>query len=188
MSASAALQLSKLPGGADRFVHAIFCDDMRQEMGKKVSFMGCYQGEMFVPFAPVSLPKLCVFVTISTPAERPFKALSIRVDQGGNTIANIETPSADWEQPIPPAPDDVTRLLANVGVILSPFAINEPGEIQVVITTEEGEMLGPRLRIKLAPQTQAIANVVGTLPRDKEKPKDAAKKAATCSGAAKKAK
>ncbi len=75
---------------ADRFVHAIFCDDIRQELGNKVSFMGCYQSELFVPFAPLALPKLCVYVTISTPAERPFKALSIRVDQGSNTIANID--------------------------------------------------------------------------------------------------
>ena len=79
---------------------------------------------------------------------------------------------------MPPAPDDVTRLLANVGVMLSPFAINEPGDIRVVVTTEEGEILGPRLRIKLAPQTEATADAVAALPTDKEKPKATAKKAA----------
>ena len=170
----------------DRFVHAIFCDDMRQEMGNKISFMGCYQGELFVPFAPVALPKLCVFVTISTPAERPLKALSIRVDQGGNTIANIETPSADWAQPMPPAPDDVTRLLANVGFMLSPFAINEPGDIRVVVTTEEGEILGPRLRIKLA--LPAVAAAAEPLAPIAETRKVAAKKAAARSAPAKKTK
>ena len=172
----------------DRFVHAIFCDDMRQEMGNKVSFMGCYQGELFVPFAPVALPKLCVFVTISTPAERPFKALSIRVDQGGNTIANIETPSADWAQPLPTAPDDVTRLLANVGVMLSPFAINEPGDIRVVVTTEEGEILGPRLRIKLAKPADAMAAAAQPLAPIAETRKVAAKKAAARSAPTKNSK
>ena len=163
---------------ADRFVHAIFCDDMRQEMGNKVSFMGCYQGELFVPFAPVLLPKLCVFVTVSTPVARPFTALTIRVDQGGNTIANIETPSADWARTLPPSAEDVTRLLVNIGVMLSPFSITEPGEIRVVVTTEEGEILGPRLRIKVTPQTEVAADADASTPAEKAKPKAPAKKAA----------
>jgi hypothetical protein len=163
---------------ADRFVHAIFCDDMRQEMGNKVSLMGCYQGELFVPFAPVALPKLCVFVTVSTPIERPLKALTIRVDQGGTTILNIETPNSDWAQSAPPANEDTTRLLANVGVMLSPLAIAEPGDIRVVVTTEEGEMLGPRLRIKVMPPTDVAADGVTATPTDKAKPKTTAKRAA----------
>ena len=170
----------------DRFVHAIFCDDMRHEMGNKVSFMGCYQSEIFVPFAPIALPKLCVHVTITTPAERPFKALSIRVDQGMNTIANVDTTSADWALRMPPAPDDVTILLANVGVMLSPFVINEPGDIRVVVTTEEGEMLGPRLRLKVMPPTDAATAPTESVAPMTASRKVAAKKAVARSASAKK--
>ena len=170
----------------DRFVHALFCDDMRHEMGNKVSFMGCYQSELFVPFAPLALPKLCVYVTISTPAERPFKALSIRVDQGSNTIANIDTTSADWAQRMPPAPDDVTMLPANVGVMLSPFVINEPGDIRVVVTTEEGEMLGPRLRLKVMPPTDAVTAPNETVAPMKAERKVAAKRASARGASTKK--
>ena len=163
---------------ADRFVHAIFCDDLRQEMGNKISFMGCYQGELFVPLVPVVLPKLCAFVTVSTPVERPFKRLIIRIDQDGNTIANIETPSADWAQPMSPSTEDVTRLLASIGVMLSPFSITEPGEIRVVVTTEEGEISGPRLRVKVAPQSEVAADAIAATQTEKAKPKTPAKKAA----------
>ena len=173
---------------SDRFVHAIFCDDMRQEMGNKVSFMGCYQGEFLVPFAPVVLPKLCVYVTISTPVKRPFTALGLRVDQGGNTIVNIDATSADWAQPMSPAPDDVTRLLANVGVMLSPFAINEPGDLRVVVTTEEGEILGPRLRIKVTPPTNASTAPTETVAPIPVNRKEVAKSAAARSAPAKKTK
>jgi hypothetical protein len=171
---------------ADRFVHAIFCDDMRHEMGNKVSFMGCYQGELFVPFAPIALPKLCVYVTISTPAERPFTSLSIRVDQGNNTIANVDTTSADWAQPMPPAPDDVTMLLANVGVMLSPFAITEPGDIRVVVTTEEGAILGPRLHLKVLPPTDAVAKPNETVAPMKATRKVTTKRASARDASAKK--
>ncbi len=172
----------------DRFVHAIFCDDMRHEMGNKVSFMGCYQSELFVPFAPLALPKLCVYVTISTPAERPFKALSIRVDQGSNTIANIDTTSADWAQPIPQAQIDLTRLLTNVGFMLSPFVINEPGDIRVVVTTEDGELLGPRLHLKVTLPTDSVTAPTETVAPMTATRKVAAKRASARGASAKKTK
>ncbi len=162
----------------DRFVHTIFCDDLRQEVGNKVSFMGCYQGELFVPFVPLLLPKLCVYVTVSTPVERPLRALTIRVDQGQNQLASIEMPSEDLARAVPPTSEGATRILANAGVMLSPFAINEPGEIRVVVITEEGEMLGPRLRIKVMPKADdAVAPaepVAASLVTRKAAPKKAA--------------
>ncbi|GEM_PF-503932 len=139
---------------ADRYVHAIFCDDIRQEIGNKVSFMGCFQGELFVPFMPVALPKLCVSVTVSTPLARPLTALTIRVEQGASQLANIEVSSEHLAHAVTQPQDGSTRFLVTAGVMLSPFAITEPGELRVVVITEEGEMLGPRLRIKVMPQSE----------------------------------
>lgn len=141
----------------DRFVHAIFCDDIRQEMGNKVSFMGCYQGELFVPFVPLLLPKLCVQVTISTTVEQPIKSLTVRLDQGENQLAVIEVPADDFARSMSPVPEEAKRWSASVGVMLSPFNITEPGELRVVVITEEGEMPGPRLRLKVMPQADTLA-------------------------------
>ena len=142
---------------ADRFVHAVFCDDIRREIGDKMSLMGCYQSELFVPFLPVVLPKLCVFVTISTPVNRPLKVLKIRLDQDKNQLALIEVSGDAMLNAIPQAEKDVTRVLANAGLVLSPLAIAAPGEIRVVVVTEEGEIIGPRLRIKKLPEQAATA-------------------------------
>jgi len=173
---------------ADRFVHAIFCDDIRQEMGNKVSFMGCYQGELFVPFVPLMLPKLCVQVTISTTVERPLKALTVRLDQGANQLAVIEVPADDFARSMPPAPEDATRWSASVGVMLSPFSITEPGEIRIVVVTEEGEMLGPRLRIKVMPQAEAAVAPAEPVAASVATRKAAPKKAAARSAPVKKGK
>ena len=142
---------------ADRFVHAVFCDDIRREVGDKMSLMGCYQSELFVPFLPVVLPKLCVFVTISTPVKRPLKVLKIRLDQDENQLALIEVSGDDLINAIPRAEKNVTRILASAGVVLSPFVITVPSEIRVVVVTEEGEIIGPRLRIKKLPEQAATA-------------------------------
>ncbi len=173
---------------ADRFVHAIFCDDIRHEVGNKVSFMGCYQGELFVPFVPLMLPKLCVQVTISTTKERPIKSLTVRLDQGEHQLAVIEVPADDFARSMPPVPGDAKRWSASVGVMLSPFNITEPGELRVVVITEEGEMPGPRLRLKVMPQADAAVAPTGPLAPIEAKRKVAAKRAAARSAPAKKAK
>ena len=174
---------------ADRFVHAIFCDDIRQEVGNKVSFMGCYQGELFVPFVPLMLPKLCVQVTISTTVERPIKSLTVRLDQGVNQLAVIEVPADDFARSLPPVPEDAKRWSASVGVMLSPFNITESGELRVVVITEEGEMAGPRLRLKVMPQA-AVDSTSGVEvdAAIKAGPKVAVKKAAARRAPAKKPK
>lgn len=174
-----------------RFVHAIFCDDMRQELGNKVSFMGCYQSELFVPAVPIMLAKLCAHVTVSTVAKRPLKALTVRLDQGSNQVAVVEIPSDDLARAVPPAPEDATPMAASVVIMLSPFTITEPGELRVVAITEEGEIVGPRLRIKVMPQADAVAE-----PAEPAEPvaasaairKAAPKKAAARGAPAKKAK
>ena len=173
---------------ADRFVHAIFCDDIRQEMGNKVSFMGCYQSELFVPFVPLMLPKLCVQVTMSTTVERPIKSLTVRLDQGANQLAVIAVPADDFARSMPPAPEDATRWSASVGVMLAPFTITEPGELRVVVITEEGEMPGPRLRLKVMPQADTLAVPAEPVAARVATRKAAPKKAATQRTPAKKPK
>jgi hypothetical protein len=173
---------------ADRFVHAIFCDDIRQEMGNKVSFMGCYQGELFVPFVPLMLPKLCVQVTISTTVDRPIKSLTVRLDQGENQLAVIEVPADDFVRSMPPVPEEAKRWSASVGVMLSPFNITEPGELRVVVITEEGEMPGPRLRLKVRPPVDGVVAPGETVAPIAATRKVAAKKHSTRRAPAKKAK
>lgn len=173
---------------ADRFVHAIFCDDIRQEIGNKVSFMGCYQGELFVPFVPLMLPKLCVQVTVTTTVERPLKALTVRLDQGTNQLAVIEISGDELARAIPPATEDKTRLAASVGVMLAPFTITEPGELRVVVITEEGEMPGPLLRLKVVPPADVVAAPAETVAPIATTRKVAAKKAAARSVPTKKSK
>lgn len=139
---------------AERFVHAVFCDDIRQEMGGKVSLMGCFQGDLLVPFLPVALPKLCVFVTVSTPVKRPLTRLTIRIMQDDTELASLDVPEGSTMAPI--VEDGVTRILANAAMVFSPFAIPAPTSIRVAVVTEEGEIIGPRLRIKVMPKQAAV--------------------------------
>jgi len=47
----------------DVFGNAIFCDDIRMEIGGKLTFVGCYINDMYVHSSfPVVLPKFCIAV------------------------------------------------------------------------------------------------------------------------------
>ena len=141
-----------------RFLTAIFCDDIRQEVGGKLSFMGCYQGELIVPMAPVALPKLCVFATIWTPKERPFKSLMLRIVQDDDKeLARLEISEESFEEAGQIFDETATRKMVSTAIAFSPFAIDKPNSLRLVATTEEGEIIGPRLLIKVVTAQEPVA-------------------------------
>jgi len=72
-----------------RHVKTLFCDDIRYETEGKLSFIGVYSGGLFVPAFPVTLPKLCLSVKIVTPAEEPFRFLTLRILKDAETMWEI---------------------------------------------------------------------------------------------------
>lgn len=144
----------------DRFVTAIFCDDIRQEVGNKLSYIGCYQGELFVPMAPVALPKLCVFATVWTSKEKPFKSLTVRVVQDNTTeLARIEIPEEGIKEASQITDETSTRKAFSTAIVFAPFSVEKPTMLKLVATTEDGDIAGPRLLIKVADQ-EAVSQPV----------------------------
>lgn len=143
---------------ADRFLTATYCDDIRQELGNKLSLMGCYQGELIVSRVPVALPKLCVYASVWTPKEQPFKSLIIRIVQGDDVeLARIELPQVGLAEAAQIRDETATRKAVSTAIAFAPFAIEKSTSLRLVATTEEGEIIGPRLLIKVAPgQTLAV--------------------------------
>jgi hypothetical protein len=120
-----------------RTVIAQFCDDVRQEIGNKFSLMGCYGTDLYVPTFPFTLPKLCCFVNVRTPAEQPFEQLTIRVVRGDETlselVANPEKLGPGDDSP------EWARWLTMTGIlVISPFRAIEPCRLRVQAETESG--------------------------------------------------
>jgi hypothetical protein len=81
----------------DQYGYSIFCDDIRNEPGGKLSFIGCYNGVIFISGQfPLVLPKLCVHTHIFSPASRPFGSIVVRCylpgDEKPFSEEPIETP------------------------------------------------------------------------------------------------
>lgn len=80
----------------DRLVHVIWCDDIRQEVGNKPSFMGVYTAGITVPTLPALLDRLALHVWAYTPKDKPFKSITVSVQRDdGHVLASISTSPND---------------------------------------------------------------------------------------------
>jgi hypothetical protein len=60
----------------NRFGYSIFCDDIRNEIGGKLSFIGCYNTVMLAN-SDFSLlpPEFCAHLHLLTDVAQPFKSV-----------------------------------------------------------------------------------------------------------------
>jgi len=138
-----------------RQISTIFCDDIRQEIGSKLSLMGVYSGVMFVDTFPVILPKLCVSITATTSSNNPFKEISFKVFKGEDILAEnridstkLVELSANQNNIIENDGDKIHMI--NMGLVFAPLQIEKECVIRIRVYAEDGqELRGPGLSIKL---------------------------------------
>lgn len=137
-----------------RHIEIIYCDDIRHEVGGKVSLIGIYFNVLFVREFPVSLPKLCFFARLISPLDHPIRSLTLRIFKDDDLLKefsidddllSIDAPSLE-ESPDENLADHAT--VHQFNVVISPIVLEEPGKIRVHAQTEEGEMKALSLRIE----------------------------------------
>jgi hypothetical protein len=116
----------------------IFCDDIRAEIGGKITFVGVYASEMevHVPF-PFTMPKFGLWIRY---LERP-NTLSgdgkLYVLLPGDEKATVEVDvPMDQLRANPPATStpeemDEDAIMMQIPILLSPLVLKEPGRIRV---------------------------------------------------------
>jgi hypothetical protein len=136
-----------------RSLFAIFSDDVRLEVGNKLSYMGCYTGSMVVPQMPLMLPKLCVVMHAITPAANPFKELRFRLLKNDEVVSEQE---ANLDVPPLPLPfaegEEVSHSVYQI-FQLFPVQITEPCRFRARALTEIGELRGGSLIVSLGQPT-----------------------------------
>ena len=139
--------------GSPRHLEVIYCDDIREEVGNKLSYMGVYTGELTVPNAPVLLSKLCVVVKVITDIDDPFENLEVRIVavKGDDETEILSTGSIPYLTDRPQLDAGSTRFIAQMNFMMSPFQITEETILRVKAITEREELRGTALRIRIVP-------------------------------------
>jgi hypothetical protein len=138
----------KLPSG-----HVIFCDDIRHEVGGKVTFVGVYTGYMYVNGTlPVALPKLC-FGIVYRQEVTAADPVTIKVFVPGYEEPVAETRLDPEPQMNLPPEGEFIMHEARLFVEAAPVLIREEGRIMVRAYRGDDEIRLGVLTIQLAEAT-----------------------------------
>lgn len=131
-----------------RYIHAIFCDDVRTEIGGKLSLMGLYQGSVHLsaPALPIVMPKICVLVEARTPSTDPFQKLHIRVLFDENVLA--EGDFAFDQLQAANTSEEINYITHGIIFTIQPFVIEREGVLRVRAETEHGEIKAGGIKIE----------------------------------------
>jgi len=145
----------------DRQIQTVFCDDIRHELGGKLSYIGVYSGMLLVPTFPATLSKFCLAMNILTPADRSFAKLTVRLLKDKDVLFEGTLSNAQLSAAVVDLPADDTmakdRILALQSIIVfSPFVLEGPCTLRVRADTEAGELRGLGLQVEQAPTDRVI--------------------------------
>jgi hypothetical protein len=142
---------------------AIYCDDIRNEVGGKYSLMGVYQSEMVFPQFPALAPKFCARITLRFAVDdRPRESLKIQLFSGDILLGAMEINQEQIQSSeLPPQDPDIPpedRILAiQTALIFSPFPIEAPCRLRLRAYVDGSEIKGNGLKIRLpSPEERAI--------------------------------
>ncbi len=135
-------------------IDTIFCDDIRSEMGGKLSYMGVYGGGLFVSEIPATLPKLCLAIRLFVPIQYLGSKVVGKVLYQDDLLIqwDFEIPNdVPRPEPLPNAPPDlVARLNMVFHLQLSPLTIKTEGYLRVRLSLADEDYKGGTLRIAKA--------------------------------------
>ncbi len=134
-----------------RFLLALYCDDVRAEVGNKLTLVGCYGTDLLLNTYPIVLPKLAVYVRVCTPAERPFQKLVLRLRQNDDqSIGELEFPSDQLAVAAESTSSNDKWQTIQAVMFASPLLVQSPGFLRLEAETEDGLLTGSKLVIHAA--------------------------------------
>jgi hypothetical protein len=139
-----------MSGEPERFGFSLFCDDVRHEVGGKLSLMGLYQSDMVFQHGtafPLLLPRFAIVIKYFEIHGKFNDTLSVEIYLPGDIedkpsiVRPLERTNIVDTISKFPAPPDSDRLFGVTSpIIFTGLVIKEPGHIMVRIAMAENKM------------------------------------------------
>ena len=109
--------------------HIIMCDDVRRELGNKMSLMGAYSGDIILNKLPGNLKSL-VFVLVLEKITRPFKKI----------VVTLKLPKDNPDEITIDAPKKIDlKMNMNLAFGFSPVLLKSAGNAKVEFRFDDDE-------------------------------------------------
>ena len=134
-----------------RYIHTLYCDDIRQETNGKAIYVGVYGNAMNITVDEAALkenngivvPKLCLVTTVCSPAAEPMEKIGFSINLDGEAVSRF---SAE----MPPLPEDSTIRYQTCSIVNTiSLTLRRSGRLSVTAKVGEQEIEGPGLLIRL---------------------------------------
>lgn len=137
-------------------VQTIFCDDIRQEVGGKLTYVGAYSGSMLAEQFPIALPKFCIAVSLVVDAFPVDESVTICILRDAETLAEREVQARDLPGALNAAGSsdgtgsDRVQILTSF-FVFSPLQIDTPCLLRVRVKIGDEELKGLGLGVAQLP-------------------------------------
>lgn len=133
------------------FMWSTFCDDVRQEVGNKLSYLGIYGPNLVVPVFPTTLVKLCCVFNVRVHAETPPSSVVFKLLRDDEVIFEHELSVGKDAVPTLPANEmDVQALTISSIAQFVGFAITQQGRLKARAIVDGKELRGGALDLQVA--------------------------------------
>lgn len=140
------------------FLSTIYCDDIRHEVGGKLSLMGVYNGVLYVPQFPATLQKIWIKATLVVNQDDPPKTLKMRVFKDNEPIADLDAlpdylaQLANARESGVPLPEGTQKVLSShAHVCISPLVLDGPCTLRIAAFVGKDEVRGVGLQVQQQP-------------------------------------
>lgn len=136
-----------------RSLHSTFCDDIRMEVGNKLSMMGIYQNSMVVPGFPFDLPRIYVSMKATAPKGDEFKSVKFVLMLNNDIIAESQLDDivTEYSNEFPSMVPDVTDLRGvqtiHTIINLPALRLESPSVFRTRAVTERETLYGGGLMV-----------------------------------------
>lgn len=110
------------------FMETIYCDDVRSEIGNKVSYMGIYGPNILLKEFPAVLSKLCAVMSLHLPADTQAETVTFSLYKDDAEIGRSTAYIADVRKAAPQSleSDEERRLTIRFIAQMAPFQLDGP--------------------------------------------------------------
>lgn len=135
------------------FMETIYCDDVRSEIGNKLSFMGIYGPNILLTEFPAVLAKFCVVMSLHMPADTKAQAVTFSLFKDDEEIGRSTALIADVRKaaPEPSEPDDDLRMTIRFIAQMTPLQIQGPCRLKARADVDGQTVKGGSLRVDRTP-------------------------------------
>ncbi|WP_139237402.1 hypothetical protein [Polaromonas sp. YR568] len=150
--AKASAKTPSKPAAQSRCFVAQFCDDIRYELGNKITIVGLYNGYLYLHEFPALIPRFAVNAYVDLPIEEQITTVGFRIEKGDETVfqTSIE-PGAPEIAEVENGHDQFTRRSVGVQISLPPLTVMAPCMLRSIITIDGVEHVAGKLRIAATP-------------------------------------